>query len=185
MKPTLNLSFLKKRFIDDQVFSLTLMATTQRSGIYREEVGESERAKFRGALKSALESLAKEYVIEVPREQHHKNIKSLSASLSTSHGAYLSNNRFRIGLAQKSLNLYLKYLWCLGRLDNEPPECPIDRIVLDKIGCPHCKKINWTSIDTISEYSVAIEHASDAAQKNGLSLAEWELKVWSNATEGR
>lgn len=185
MKPTDELSRKKTEFIDDQIFSLTLMATTQRSKIYASDSTESDRENFRTALKAELKSRASMYENKVTREQHHKNIVDLSDSLSAPHTAGLNEGRFRIGLAQKALNLYLKYLWCLGRLgnDNEPPDCPIDRIVLGKIECPHCKNINWTGIDTIAEYSKIIQHASATASKNGQSLAEWELELWAKATE--
>jgi hypothetical protein len=52
----------------------------------------------------------------------------------------------RIGLAQKALNLYLKYLWCLGEI-HEPPHCPLDSIVLGQV--PGCKDVRWTLIATL------------------------------------
>ncbi|SDJ63273.1 hypothetical protein SAMN05216338_105731 [Bradyrhizobium sp. Rc2d] len=33
-------------------------------------------------------------------------------------------------VAQKVLNLLLKYYWCLARIP-EPPYCPIDRIIIE------------------------------------------------------
>ena len=42
-----------------------------------------------------------------------RNIVALSEGLSEDHADILAGKRFRVGTAQKALNLYLKYLWCL------------------------------------------------------------------------
>lgn len=48
------------------------------------------------------------------------------------------SNVFRIGSAQKALNLYRKYLWCLGYIPF-PPHCPFDATIIDQL--PVCQKI--------------------------------------------
>jgi hypothetical protein len=54
---------------------------------------------------------------------------------------------YKYGVAQKLLNLFLKYLWCLGTIA-EPPHCPVDRIIIGKT----CyKDKNWTEIVQRSE----------------------------------
>jgi hypothetical protein len=46
----------------------------------------------------------------VTKEDHIKNICMLANILTEKHYNILLNRRFRIGSAQKGLNLYLKYL---------------------------------------------------------------------------
>ena len=171
------ISSSKTKFIDDQIYSLTLMATTQRSRIYRDGSSEEVRKAFRRDFQRALETCAKDYLELVTSEQHLRNIESLSVCLSDRHGACLRDGRFRIGLAQKALNLYLKYLWCLGRIDAEPPHCPIDRIVLEQAKYPRTKAINWTDIDSMDEYLEIVQHVSEEANKRGQTLATWELDI--------
>ncbi len=82
---------------------------------------------------------------------------------------------YRIGHAQKTLNLVLKYRWCLG-LVPEPPHCPIDRIVLSKTTLAN--KLNWTEMDRIEEYDEAIRAVRVCAQATGQSIARWELATF-------
>ena len=160
-------------FLLDQVFSLTLMATTQRGKIYRNGSGEPSRNRFRQALRSALENLATQYKSDVSAAQHCANIEVLSKDLSSSHKEALNGERFRIGSAQKALNLYLKYLWCLDRIAR-PPHCPFDYRILSLI--PNCETVKWTELDCISEYKRIVGEAEREA--GDLSLSEWELRRW-------
>jgi hypothetical protein len=78
----------------------------------------------------------------------------------------------RIGIAQKFLNLLLKYLWALD-LITEPPHCPVDRVVID-LSSEHIV-LNWTEMTTVDEYMSAIAAFKRDAAKCNLSLAHWEL----------
>ncbi len=62
--------------------------------------------------------------------------------MTTEFKDILFGNGFRVGIAQKALNLYLKYLWCLGKI-TEPPHCPFDSIIISEIKC----NIKWTEMD--------------------------------------
>ena len=75
--------------------------------------------------------------------------------------------------AQKALNLYLKLLWCLGKV-KEPPHCPFDSIVISKLG----KKLNWTELDDIQPYKDLVNSARTLAGK--LSIAKWELEIYNS-----
>lgn len=183
MVSTQEISSSKTKFIDDQIYSLTLMATTQRSRIYCNGSSEEARQGFRKGLQRYLEARAKDYLEPVTSEQHLRNIESLSVCLTDRHGACLRDGRFRIGLAQKALNLYLKYLWCLGRIDAKPPHCPIDRIVLEQAKYPRSKAINWTDMKSMDEYLEIIQHVSEEANRCGQTLATWELDIWAKAKE--
>ena len=46
--------------------------------------------------------------------EHMKNIEELSSRMSENYRSILRDGSFRIGPAQKALNLYLKYQWARG-----------------------------------------------------------------------
>jgi len=124
----------------------------------------------------------------VDEDRHLANIQRLSSTLSQYHADILLDGTFRIGTAQKALNLYLKYGWARGIVP-EPPHCPIDSIVLAKIkkcassaGCRICEEIAWTKIHYVHEYMHYVEKAKVRATEQGLSIARWELSLWEIAT---
>lgn len=164
----------QKTFLLDQIFSLTLMGTAQRGRLYRKEADEPLREGFRRALRAELANLAIQYEKEeVLSEQHCTNIELLSNHLSNTHKEALNGGRFRIGSAQKALNLYLKYLWCLD-LINQPPHCPFDHRVLSLI--PNCETVKWTELDCLSEYKRIVGKAKN--HLGNRALADWELEEW-------
>lgn len=78
-----------------------------------------------------------------------------------------------MGVAQKLVNVHLKYLWTAGFCP-EPPHCPIDGIIRDIAGIDY----TWTQSDSIEEYKVAIAKLKTLAEEKGFTLAQWELKVF-------
>lgn len=154
-------------------FGSTLMGTAQRGKLYRDGSSDVLRDAFREALRKALERLAKQYKKKVSSHQHCANIKKLADGLSASDKGALKGRRFRIGSAQKALNLYLKFMWCLGRIER-PPHCPFDSRVLSKN--PNCEKVKWTKLDSIIEYKRIAGEAEQFARTEGFSLADWELR---------
>lgn len=126
-------------YLKSELFSLTLMGTVQRGKLYQKDSSEHQRKAFRRALRFELERLAEQYRGVVSERRHFANIERLSRTLSGKHAKALSGKRFRIGSAQKALNLYLKYMWCLGHIPI-PPHCPFDARVLSKV--PGCRDVN-------------------------------------------
>jgi hypothetical protein len=162
------------RFLGDEFFGLTFMATVQRAKVYAGDVGDKEKSAFRRALRSQLDVLAKLYREGVSEETHVQNIGGLSDSISISHAHILRNDRFRIGLAQKALNLYLKYLWCADKI-TMPPHCPFDARVIAKLRGYHGP--TWTALDNRIDYLALVEAAKTEA--GNLSLAAWELQLFN------
>lgn len=166
----------KEQFLADVIFGITLAGTSQRGNLYRREATTHQRNTFRLALRRALENLAEQYSAPVTDNGHVANIYNLAETLSKQHADALAGSRFRIGSAQKALNLYLKMLWCLDRIPT-PPHCPFDRIVLSHV--PGCERVNWTQFDSLSDYERIVRCARSAA--NGVPLAEWELLLYTAA----
>ena len=164
-------------FLRDETFSLTLMATVRRAKVYKHGLSERERRAFQVALRPRLEDITKQYESEVAEDTHVRNSLGLSDYFTLKCGTVLKDGRFRIGAAQKALNLYLKYLWCLGKIP-APPHCPFDSQIICKL--PGCKGMNWTSLDTEQEYRRLVMAAKSVA--NGTCLADWELQVYNNAS---
>lgn len=164
----------KKKFLDGAFFSLTVMATFRRSRTYRKGAKEPCKAKFRKALRKQLTELAQQYTTDMDDDGHIKNIEHLADNLSKEFAQVLEGGRFRIGSAQKALNLYLKYLWCTEQICR-PPHCPFDRTIVDKL--PGCSSIKWTTLDNAEEYRRLVMAARAEAGK--VPLAQWELETYN------
>jgi hypothetical protein len=164
------------KFLTDECFSLTLMGTVQRGKLYAPNSGEASRNAFRRGLRAALDQLAERYDRPVSDDEHLANVDRLANDLSAAHSDALAGGRFRIGSCQKALNLYLKYMWCLGLIP-APPHCPFDRRIISRL--PGYQGITWTTIDALAEYKALVGAAR--AHARGVSLAEWELHMYNNA----
>lgn len=162
------------QFIRDEFFTLTLLGALGRSALWKKEVPESDRKRLHAALKHRLESLSADYRSSVPDAAHLANIRGLADGLSAEFALLFRDGRFRIGLAQKALNLYLKYLWCAG-FAAQPPHCPVDAMVLVAAGVRTATP--WTRLDSMDEYERLIGRIR--AHAGGRPLAEWELEAWS------
>ena len=147
-----------------------LAATVQRANIYRRSAPETARNEFRGALRRTLDEYAESYATPVGSDVHVRRIGVLADRLSRGHPEALADGRFRIGPAQKALNLYLKYLWSAGWIPR-PPHCPFDAVVISAL--PYRSRISWTALDSLDGYRTLVSVATAVA--GTVPLAEWEL----------
>jgi hypothetical protein len=166
----------QRKFLDDQLFGMTLAATARRSNLYAAYLSEAQRKPFQASLRGALESYAQRYTAPVLERHHLKHVNGLAEDLTRRHSGLLEAGRLRFGHAQKALNLYLKYLWCVGRIP-EPPHCPIDSLILRKV--PGFTEVRWTQLATATEYMSIITAAKVQASAKNLSLAQWELEEYN------
>lgn len=173
---------MKKKFLIDQAMVNSIGAAFQHAGVYVQGLKDNDERKdvLRKALAKELQSLVATYANAVTEEAHYQNIVSLADTLTRQFkdSGILRNGRFRIGIAQKALNLYLKYLWYLGDIPT-PPHCPIDRRIIDKLNLNWRERGNydWTKLDDIEKYKTLIQNCKDKA--GSASVAEWELKEWT------
>jgi hypothetical protein len=130
-------------------------ATVQRNRTYcgMKTVHPTERNHLKLYVLKLLADTAKYYINHSNEALHLQNIVFISDEISKKFSSILHNGRFRVGAAQKLLNLYLKFLWCLGKVDM-PPHLPLDSIV-QKI-LPRGERIRWTKMDDLSEYEKTI-----------------------------
>lgn len=103
-----------------------------------------KRTKFREMLTSELRELAKGYSSrDVGSERHVQTIRDLSKRMTESHSDILNGDTFLFGVAQKALNIHLKYLWC-ANLDVRPPHCPFDNDIISVLKPTSAFEHRWT-----------------------------------------
>lgn len=115
----------------------------------------------------------------IDEEIHLKRISDLADTLSSKFKPVLHEGRFRIGVAQKIINLFLKYMWSMNEI-SLPIHCPIDGIVKSQIKRKNyaLKLVDWTSFDSITEYVRYIDVIRSIAEVHNMSIAEWEFHNW-------
>lgn len=164
----------KKRFLCYELGLLSLKASlSTRSGdapVYAKGLKLHQRTKEKKIFRGIIEELEHIYAEgNVTEEQHVDLIQRTADDVSKALGNRLHNGRFRIGVAQKLINLHLKYLWVTGYIE-EPPHCPIDGIIRDKANISY----DWTTNDSIEAYKQAVEDLKKVAGLRTLSF--WELE---------
>lgn len=164
------------KFLKNEFLAWSIFGALGRSNTYSGSASERDKKCFHDTLRKKLSEMVKEYDNPVPEEKHLSNIRELADEMTRSFPQCLRNKRFRIGIAQKSLNLYLKYLWRSGAIPM-PPHCPFDNRIIKEL--PECAGLKWTSIDKIEDYNRLVEAAKKEA--NGKPLSEWELEIWNQA----
>lgn len=171
----------KKRFLCYELGLLSLKAAlSTRDGdapVYAKGIKFHQRTKEKKVLRGVLEKLEQEYAKGgVTESQHIEFIQKTADEVSKALESKLHNGRFRIGVAQKLINLHLKYLWATGYVE-EPPHCPIDGIIRDKAKITY----DWTTNDSIEDYKKAVAELKNVA--NGRSLSVWELEEFRRRDE--
>lgn len=166
----------RNRFLRNEFLTMSLLGALGRSNTYLENTPDKTRSGFRKALRKKLDELARRYEVLVTEEEHIANIEELVSELSSGFSDCLKGGRFRIGIAQKALNLYLKYLWCVDIIP-APPHCPFDSNVIKRL--PDCDDISWTGLDEVEDYKRLVEAAK--RQTGEKLLPEWELEIWNGA----
>lgn len=168
----------KKKFIYYEILASTLLAGFMHAKIYNTQTNldkdelENAKVKMRWDIKQRLVDIGKNYTVhEVNDDQHIKNINELVDCITTRHEPILFEGKFRFGIAQKLLNLYLKYLWALGWIDPVPPHCPVDSTVSKALR----HEYKFIKSDDVVAYKKIIEEAKQVATKNGTKIAEWEM----------
>lgn len=170
-----------EKFLRNEFQTLSILGAFGRGKVYPEnEIKKGKDARHNEVNKDVrerLDLLATQYETSCASDYIHcTNISKLTDGLTHHFGNYFRDQQFRIGIAQKLINLYLKYLWCIDVIP-EPPHCPFDNKVLDQL--PGFKTVNWTQITDINTYEKIVNAARVEAKKQNKSLSQWELDLWS------
>jgi len=100
---------------------------------------------------------------------------------SKDYAEVLNDEEFLFGVAQKAVNIYLKYLWC-ANLDFRPPHCPFDYGIIEAVNLNSGSEHRWTfaHVEDYREWVRLAEVAAEAKGFKGLrALSEWELWKWA------
>jgi hypothetical protein len=172
---------IQEKVLGGMVIRLTFDGGFQRSKIYRPNVSDVKRKEFRDYLTSELPKI----ISAIQRRKryndsdHYKMIKKFSSNVTNRFGKILYKRKFRIGNAQKFLNLYWKIAWLSKRAFIKPIHCPFDSIIMKKL--PKKVRVSWTQFDTIEEYEALVEAAKETAGENR-TIADWEMEIYWNAS---
>ena len=113
------------QFLAEELASMAWAGSVQRACLYTTSPRPSgrETEAFRRNLTVFVErELLPQYRSSVSPKVHLRNLGLLVAMGTQIGGSRLSTQGYKYGVAQKFLNLLLKYQWCLGSIP-EPPHC--------------------------------------------------------------
>lgn len=176
------------KFIQEEVWMLTYGASFQRAYAYVKDASEKTKGHFKVMTSGYIDDMLSQYRDgSVSEEEHVENIKRVS-EYSANFSEIFIGGRINFGIAQKMVNLYLKYQWCLGNIA-EPPHFPVDRIIQEKlIKSARKNKIApiqlkpWTQFKDESHYLKVINLAREVAKVDwyaeNLTPAQAELKLF-------
>lgn len=180
---------MKDQFLNNELWTLTIGAAFQRAYLYAENAPEEEKKKFKNATRNYIENTILPHYKpgKVSEENHVKHITELS-EFTTEFHAIFAKGRMNFGISQKMLNLYLKYQWCKGSVE-EPPHFPVDRIIQEELN--RVAKSNgvkprviqaWTKFEDEKKYLEVINFAKLIKEKEKalekFSLPEIELYLF-------
>lgn len=169
---------MKFKFLADQFSAMAWAASVQRANLYATSQTDVTPTleSFRHQVTAMVETdFLPQYKIATSEPRHLENLNALVERGTQLGGKLLGSTGYKLGVAQKYLNLLLKYHWCYGAIA-EPPHCPIDRVVLSKTRLRN--SMNWTQMTEQTEYEHAIDAVREEARKLGSSIAKWELHAY-------
>jgi hypothetical protein len=163
-----------------KALSDALNSVVQHNPTYTPGTTASGRVLFRAAWRKELTGIGDEYIQSMKdRTAFESDILRLQAVMNAQFHQILQPvdpryaHGFRVSHAQKSLSLLLKHCWCHGRIE-EPPACPVDRVILTKARAPYDKR-TWMTANTMEAYRDQIGYLDSAAAAAGQTVAVWEL----------
>ena len=159
--------------IKGSLWQVTVYAAFQRAKVYSSNATDSDKKGVKQALQIEIDKKLKKYVNPVKEAEHVKNISSIAGSINKKWSSSLIDGEIPIGVVQKAFNLYLKLMWCLKEIP-EPPHCPLDKIIIDKLAYKHRK--SWTKTRDIETYKTLVVELKKLAGSK--SLAVWELETY-------
>jgi hypothetical protein len=171
------------QFIKRMILRNSVNAALQRAGVYDCGADVQLKREFKEKAKVWLVAFGNRYSREKASEKNWCNeIESLAKTLTEEFGNYLTGKRLRIGVSQKMISLYLKYLWLCGEGDKKPLFAVLDRKIMKLAGVTNPP--NWTELDDIKEYErIVFEIDTFAKSKNYSDGAEWEAEEWNDEVD--
>jgi hypothetical protein len=167
-----------------RAFQDALSSAVLHNALYAPATKASQRHEVIAEWKQMLANIASGYAKRHGVSYYEQDLIKLTAQMNRRFGQYFRQARhpkfgyepgFRISHAQMSLGLVLKHYWCMGTIEM-PPQCPVSRAALV---AAHAGELNskWNDVNAIEAHRAKMKWIKAAADAEGLSVAEWELKV--------
>ena len=171
----------QRKFLVSEFWIHSWNASVQRVRLYNKNTSLTKKEEFRnGVIGWIEEELLEQYSSEIDSDKHEENLEKLMQKGSELGKDILKCGKYPLGIAQKLLNLQLKYLWCYN-ITAKPPHCPVDSIIMKELNSKDRKP--WTNINELSEYKNIISELKKIA--SGQSLADWELAVFRRRNDSQ
>jgi len=151
----------------------SISASVQHNKLYFKDVDKQQRINIRKFWEEQLMMLYSSFA-NCPwgEEEHNQKIVQLKGCMGKE---FVNQIDFRISHSQKSISVFFKHLWCLKLLLINPPQCPVDRVILTRIGLP-LRERKWGYVNTIEDHKEKIKLIKNHAAIEGYNcIAEWEL----------
>jgi hypothetical protein len=158
---------------------MSINAAVQHNLLYAKNIQPNYKAIIRTYWGECLDEVGGEFKKDVSVQNYENIITHLKDKMNKKFGEAFSNesdhgSMFRISHAQKSISVFVKHLWCLGKVP-EPNICPVDRIVLNQTAAKLSNDIAWGYVNSIEIHRKKFKYITDAAAIEGLPVARWEL----------
>ena len=158
---------MKETFLRSEFWMISVQGAFQRASIYKNLSAnfkeEKLRTAFRNNLKEFIDNQLNGYKVEITEEQHLKNIRGLIEHSEKVGSELLKGNILSFGVAQKLLNLYLKYQWAEGWIA-KPVHFPVDSRIQEFLEMKEESR-PWTKMKDSEEYLKVIHWAQDIVDK--------------------
>lgn len=172
-------------FIDRMALRYAVNAALQRgTPVYRKGASTtSQRLALKETIKVWLALLGQRYVhSEYNPKMYLNEIEELKRVVNAKHSAILNQGMISIGVAQKCIGVYLKYLWLIGDSAKMPHFPPIDGLLMRKVGENNI--LGFKKIMTSEQLIKIIERVNRYAQEKGYqSATRWEADWWTDKQE--
>jgi hypothetical protein len=177
-------------FIQEMILRNSVNAALQTRGglgVFSKSANNQIKRDFKIKAKEWLVQFGNSYIrAKISKITWCNKIQFLANLLTNEFKNDLIGKHLRIGISQKMISLYLKYLWLLGNEDKKPLFAVLDQKILNLARI----KNNWTELDSIEEYARIIlkidKFAKSQKSKTGENYfdgAEWEADKWKDKAD--
>tara|TARA_B100001287_G_C22686402_1_gene533928 strand:+ start:610 stop:1203 length:594 start_codon:yes stop_codon:yes gene_type:complete len=183
------LEISQNNFMNNEIWMNVIGAAFQGSNVYKKKINKGKKSHFKFMLKGLMDNVILNNYKNGPvdDEEHVNNIYKIK-EFSSNFSEIFNNGSINFGISQKILNLYLKYLWCLKKID-PPPHFPVDGIIQKElinatkdIISDNIKIEPWTKFNNEKHYLKIINLARKLSKTNpyiNFKPAEIELELFN------
>ncbi|MCF7837106.1 MAG: hypothetical protein K9N49_00590 [Candidatus Marinimicrobia bacterium] len=171
-------------FIENMALRNSVNAALQRgTPVYRRDVDIALRNELKSDLKVWLSALGRRYIHWVyDADSYYGEIERLRDAINKTHSQILNPGMITLGVAQKCVSLYLKYLWLMGQPGKMPLFPPIDGKVMRAVGVD--APVGFKQIETRDQMQEILGRIEARARAEGYRTATlWEADWWDDKDE--